>query len=102
MENRKSKIEEDIISEKDRAEIIRLAQIALRNTELLIQACDGWLPAEEGNENMTKAYWERQKVKRRRWWRKALKRFRIKLKYNELEEKYIYVVNDVRYEGWIG
>ena len=88
-------MEPDEISAEDRAEIKQLAQIALRNTELLIEVCEGWLPAEEGNKNMAKAYWERQKVKRRRWWRKKLKPFGIHLKYNDLEFGYTNTINGV-------
>jgi hypothetical protein len=94
-------MENDEISAEDRAEIKRLAEIALRNTELLIQACDNWLPAEVGNKEMAKRYWERQKIKRRRRWRKALRCLGITLKYSKLEDKFDYSVSGVRYERWI-
>ena len=94
-------MENEEISEKDKAEILALARRALRSTELLIQACDNWLPAEVGNKEMARRFWERQKVKRRRRWRKALKRFGITLKYSETEELYRYRVDGVMYEQWL-
>jgi hypothetical protein len=42
-------------------EILQTAEHALHYTELLIQQCDSWLPAEEGNQEMIKRIEEKRK-----------------------------------------
>jgi len=44
-------------------EMRRKAEILLWKTEALIQQCDSWLSAEEGNENMMREYMEQKKTK---------------------------------------
>ena len=80
-------------SEKDKAEILALARRALRSTELLIQACDNWLPAEVGNKEMSRRFRERERVKTRRSLRRFLKFFGIKLKETEVEKQYYRMVD---------
>jgi hypothetical protein len=63
------------------------------NYDLLIQACDGWLSAEEGDKNIIKAYYERQRVKRRRKLRKFLKFLGITLKELDVEKQYYHTVD---------
>jgi hypothetical protein len=63
---------------------------------LLAEACEGWLPAEVGNKEMVKALYERDRVKIRRFFRKVLKFFGLKLKETKTEKKYYYMVgNDI-------
>jgi hypothetical protein len=63
--------------------------------DLLAQACEGWLPAEVGNKEMIKALRERDRVKRRRFFRKILKFFGLKLKELDIEKPYYHKVGDV-------
>ena len=52
------------ISQTTREKILRNAEILQLKTELLLETCDGWLPAEEGNKNMEKRIREREKEKK--------------------------------------
>jgi len=49
------------ISQEKKEIILRNAEILQWKTLLLIEACDGWLPAEEGNRNMEKRILEKRK-----------------------------------------
>ena len=49
------------ISKVKKEEILLNAEILLWKTQLLIEACDSWLPAEEGNRNMEKRIQEKKK-----------------------------------------
>ena len=59
------------------------AQKCLYYNELLIEQCDGWLSAEEGNANMMKAFEEKRKknarISRRTKINRALNFFKIKI-----------------------
>ena len=56
-------MEKHNIDEKNKDEILYHAQKTLYYNELLIQQCDGWLTAEEGNRNVLKAFEEKRKRK---------------------------------------
>ena len=43
-------------------EILKQAEKLLYYNDLLIEQCDGWLSAEEGNRNMEKRIAERRKM----------------------------------------
>jgi len=49
------------ISQEKKEQILRNAEILQWKTQLLLEACEGWLPAEEGNRNMEKRIRERRK-----------------------------------------
>ena len=51
------------ISQEKKEKILRNAEILQWKTLLLIEACDGWLTAEEGNRNMEKRFMENRKNK---------------------------------------
>ena len=51
------------ISQTKKDKLLRNAEILMLKTELLIESCDGWLPAEEGNKNMERRIRERGKEK---------------------------------------
>ena len=53
------------ISQKKKDEFLRNAEILMLKTELLIETCDGWLPAEEGYKNMEKSISEREKNRKK-------------------------------------
>ena len=50
------------LSQAKKEKILRNAEILLLKTQLLIETCDGWLPAEEGNKNMERKILERKKM----------------------------------------
>ena len=50
------------ISQTKKEKILRNAEILMLKTELLIETCEGWLPAEEGNKNMERNIRERKKI----------------------------------------
>jgi len=52
------------ISQEKKEKLLRNAEILRLKTELLIEACSDWLPAEEGNQNMEKRIRERKKSER--------------------------------------
>ena len=52
------------ISQEKKETILRNAEILMLKTQLLIESCDGWLPAEEGNKNMERKIRERKKNER--------------------------------------
>ena len=33
-------------------------------SEMMADQCDGWLPAEEGDENLMRKYWEKKEMER--------------------------------------
>ena len=49
------------ISKDKKEQILRNAEILQWKTQLLIEACEGWLTAEEGNRNMEERIRERNK-----------------------------------------
>jgi hypothetical protein len=49
------------ISQTKKDQLLRNAEILMLKTELLLETCDGWLSAEEGNKNMEKRIMERKK-----------------------------------------
>jgi len=49
------------ISQDKKEQILRNAEILQWKTQLLIEACEGWLTAEEGNRNMEKRIREKKK-----------------------------------------
>ena len=49
------------ISQEKKEKLLRNAEILRLKTELLIESCSNWLPAEEGNLNMEKRIRERKK-----------------------------------------
>jgi len=49
------------ISQEKKEKILRNAEILKWKTQLLMETCDGWLPAEEGNRNMEKRIREKGK-----------------------------------------
>jgi len=53
----------DTIDEKKKNQILHQAERCLYFNNLLIEQCDNWLSAEEGNANMTKSIRERRKKK---------------------------------------
>jgi len=50
------------ISQEQKEQILRNAEILQWKTQLLLEACEGWLTAEEGNRNMEKRIRERRKM----------------------------------------
>jgi hypothetical protein len=50
------------LSQEKKEQIVRNAEILQWKTQLLIEACDGWLSAEEGNRNMEKRIRENRKM----------------------------------------
>jgi len=54
------------ISQKKREKIRRNAEILQLKTELLIAACEGWLPAEDGNRNMERNIREKEKKRKKK------------------------------------
>ena len=50
--------------EEKSEEMLYHAQRCMYYNELLIEQCDNWLSAEEGNANMMKAYMERDRKNR--------------------------------------
>ena len=55
----------DTIDDKKKNEILYHAERCLYFTNLLIEQCDNWLPAEEGNRNMMQKIMERDKTPQR-------------------------------------
>jgi len=55
----------DTIDERKKNQILHHAERCLYFNSLLIDQCDNWLSAEEGNANMTKSIRERRKKKAR-------------------------------------
>ena len=58
-------MEEHSIDEKKKNEILCCAENVLYYNNLLIDRCDSWLSAEEGNANMLKAFMEKRKKEAR-------------------------------------
>ena len=48
-------------------DIIKRAEILLYYNNLLIEQCDSWLPAEEGNRNMEKRIREKRRNKQQKY-----------------------------------
>jgi hypothetical protein len=72
-----------------RKEIQQRAERLMHYNELLIQQCDSWLSAEEGNRNMMEAFEKRRRAEKRtkqneRWrrWKRAIARL-FKPMYSE-------------------
>ena len=71
-------MEKDTINEEKKSDILYHAQRCLYYNELLIEQCDNWLSAEEGDANMMKAYEARYKAERKAKIQK-FKNFALKL-----------------------
>ena len=52
------------ISKTKKEKILRNAEILMLKTQLLIESCEDWLPAEEGNKNMEQKIRERKKTEK--------------------------------------
>jgi hypothetical protein len=57
---------QEIIRRSKQAEIRSRAEHLIVRTERLISLCDSWLPADEANKNIMKAFDDREKAKRRK------------------------------------
>ena len=49
------------INQTKKDKLLQNAEILMLKTELLIETCDSWLPAEEGNKNMERRIREKGK-----------------------------------------
>jgi len=58
-------MEKHTIDEKKKNKILHQAERCLYFNDLLIEQCDNWLSADEGNANMTKIIRERRKKEAR-------------------------------------
>ena len=54
------------IQEK-KEQLLRNVEILQWKTQLLVEACDGWLTAEEGNRNMEKRIREKRRNKQQKY-----------------------------------
>ena len=53
--------DKQVVSDRKKEEILASAERTLHYTNLLIEQCDSWLPAEEGNKEMERRILERQR-----------------------------------------
>lgn len=60
--------------EDKKKEMLYHAYRCLNFNEMLINQCDGWLSAEEGNKNLMKAIRDREKATRMRRIKKIIRR----------------------------
>ena len=52
------------ISQEKKEQLLRNAEILQWKTQLLLETCEGWLSAEEGNRNMEKRIREKWKMQK--------------------------------------
>jgi hypothetical protein len=93
--NHQQENEKHFLNDEELAAWKRQLKISAWHWDLLAQACEGWTSAEEGDKRMIKALYERDRVKIRRFFRKVLKFFGLKLKELEIEKKYYHTFNGV-------
>ena len=56
--------DKQVVSDRKKEEILASAERTLHYTNLLIEQCDSWLSAEEGNKEMERRILERQRKER--------------------------------------